>query len=242
MTPDEGYVLESLKVTDADGVEITVTGSGDTYTFRMPASAVSVEAVFAEDSTEEPPVSEPLPFTDVSETAWYYDDVRYAYENGLMTGTAETAFSPSEETDRAMIVTILWRLEGSPESAGAGFDDVTAGAYYADAVAWASENSIVEGYEDGNFRPSNVITREELATIIYRYAAFKGYDMTASADLSSFTDADQISSYALSALRWANAEGLVNGVGGNLIDPKGSAQRSQVAAIFSRFCQNIAEL
>lgn len=242
VTPDEGYVLESLKVTDADGDEITVTGSGDTYTFRMPASAVSVEAVFAEDSTEEPPVSEPLPFTDVSETAWYYDDVRYAYENGLMTGTAETAFSPSDETDRAMIVTILWRLEGSPESAGAGFDDVAAGAYYADAVAWASGNGIVEGYEDGNFRPSNVITREELATIIYRYAAFKEYDMTASADLSSFTDADQISSYALSALRWANAEGLVNGVGGNLIDPKGSAQRSQVAAIFSRFCQNIAEL
>ena len=102
---------------------------------------------------------------------------------------------------------------------------MTAAAYYADAVASA-----------------NVNTREELATIIYRYAAFKGYDMTASADLSSFTDADQISSYALSALRWANAEGLVNGVGGNLIDPKGSAQRSQVAAIFSRFCQNIAEL
>lgn len=144
-----------------------------------------------------------------------------------------------------MIVTILYRLEGSPdienEIWGYPFKDVDANAYYAEAVYWARMNGIVAGYSDELFGPDDIITREQMATILYRYAQDKGYDTTAKADLSKYADAAQVGSYAVDAIRWANAEGLVNGTSDTTLTPKGSATRAQVAVILTRFCQNIAQ-
>lgn len=180
-----------------------------------------------------------IPFTDVKKTDWFYEAVQYAYENDMMSGTGDTTFSPSTTTTRGMIVTILHRMEGKPSAAGETFTDVAAGQYYADAVAWASANGIVSGYGNGKFGPNNTITREQFAAIVYRYANLKGYDTTARADLSKFSDAGDISDYAVDALAWANAVGLVNGTSDTTISPTGSATRAQAAAILSRFCKEV---
>ena len=179
-------------------------------------------------------------FSDVKTSDWFYDDVRYVCENGLMNGTGSGTFSPKATTTRGMIVTILHRLSGEPAVSGAcPFGDVAAGKYYEKAITWAAENKIVSGYTDGTFGPDNAITREQLAAILYRYATFCGYAVTASAEISRFADAGTVGSYALTAMKWASAEGLINGSGSKL-DPKGSATRAQVAAILARFCKNIA--
>ena len=182
-----------------------------------------------------------LPFTDVGPGDWFLENVKYVYEKGLMNGTSDTTFSPKKTTNRAMIVTILHRLEGTPApDAQAPFTDVPAGQYYAEAVAWAAANGIVNGTSDTTFAPLNNITREQMAAILYRYAQYKEYDVSGSADLSAFTDAASISDYAVSALQWAVDAGLINGKGNGILDPKGSATRAEVSAILSRFCENIA--
>ena len=182
-----------------------------------------------------------LPFTDVGPGDWFLENVRYVYEKGLMNGTSDTTFSPKKTTNRAMIVTILHRLEGTPApGAQAPFTDVPAGQYYAEAVAWAAANSIVNGTGDAAFSPLNNLTREQMAAILYRYAQYKNYDVSGSADLSAFADAASISDYAVSALQWAVDAGLINGKGNGILDPKGSATRAEVSAILSRFCENIA--
>ena len=182
-----------------------------------------------------------LPFTDVGPGDWFLENVRYVYEKGLMNGTGETTFSPQQTTNRAMIVTILHRLEGTPApGAQAPFTDVPADQYYAEAVAWAAANSIVNGTSETTYAPLNNITREQMAAILYRYAQYKNYDVSGSADLSAFTDAASISDYAVSALQWAVDAGLINGKGNGILDPKGSATRAEVSAILSRFCENIA--
>ena len=173
--------------------------------------------------------------------AWYYDAVQYVYENGMMNGISETAFGPDVTTSRAMIVTILYRLENEPETPAAGFTDVAAGTYYADAVAWAAANGIVTGVSETVFAPDNAITREQMAAILYRYAQFKGWDVTAGSGLSAYADASRISVYAVEAMRWANAEGLITGVTDTALEPQGSATRAQVATILMRFCENIAK-
>ena len=181
--PDEGYELDSLVVTDKDGKEIALTEKDGKYTFVMPQSKVTVTAAFAEvQETEEPAA---LPFTDVDPASGYYEAIRYAYENNLMNGTSATAFSPNGTTSRAMIVTILYRLEGQPAVAAGSFTDVAAGQYYTSAVAWASQNGIVEGYGNGAFGPNDAITREQLAVILYRYAQYKGYAVSAGAATSA---------------------------------------------------------
>lgn len=182
-----------------------------------------------------------LPFTDVGPGDWFLENVKYVYEKGLMNGTSDTTFSPKKTTNRAMIVTILHRLEGTPApGAPAPFTDVPAGQYYAEAVAWAAANSIVNGTSETTYAPLNNITREQMAAILYRYAQYKNYDVSGSADLSAFTDAASISDYAVSALQWAVDAGLINGKGNGILDPKGSATRAEVSAILSRFCENIA--
>ncbi len=182
-----------------------------------------------------------LPFTDVGPGDWFLENVRYVYEKGLMNGTGDTTFSPKKTTNRAMIVTILHRLEGTPApDAQAPFTDVPAGQYYAEAVAWAAANSIVNGTGENTYAPLNNITREQMAAILYRYAQYKNYDVSGSADLSAFADAASISDYAVSALQWAVDAGLINGKGNGILDPKGSATRAEVSAILSRFCENIA--
>lgn len=238
--PDEGYQVGKVTVTKSNGDTVRVTDKGNgVYTFTMPGSKVSVDVTFA------PEGQWTNPFVDVAEDAWYYDAVKYVNENGLMAGTSANTFAPDRTTTRGMIVTILYRLEGSPdienEIWGYPFKDVDANAYYATAVYWARMNGIVAGYSDELFGPDDIITREQMATILYRYAQYKGYDTTAKADLSRYTDAAQVGSYAVDAIRWANAEGLVNGTSATTLTPKGSATRAQVAVILTRFCQNIAK-
>lgn len=183
-----------------------------------------------------------LPFTDVASGSWYYDSVAYVYEQGLMGGTGEGRFSPDLTTSRAMIVTILYRLEGSPAvSGGASFADVTAGQWYSDGVAWASANGIVTGYSNGSFGPDDTITREQMAAILYRYARYKGYDLSAQAALDGYADAAQVSAYAADAMKWAVGSGLITGTSGTTLSPDGSATRAQAAVILARFCQTLAQ-
>lgn len=244
VTPDEGYVLDNLTVTSSNGSEISLTDAGDgEYTFTMPDSAVTVAATFREDTGENPENPEDgMPFADVAEEDWFYDAVSYVYEQGLMNGTSDTAFEPDLTTTRGMIVTILYRLEESPAVTGtSSFADVAAGQYYADAVAWAAANDIVTGYDVYTFGPDDTITREQMAAILYRYADYKGYDVTATADLSAYTDADDISTWAQTAMGWANAEELITGVTTTTLEPAGSATRAQVAAILMRFCETVVQ-
>lgn len=180
------------------------------------------------------------PFTDVSVDDWYYDEVQYVYENDLMKGTSTTTFSPDVTVNRAMMVTILYRLEGAPAVSTTGsFTDVSAEQYYADAVEWAKENEITAGYGNGMFGPNDLLTREQMATFFYRYAEFKGYDVSASADLSDYTDLATVGSYAIDAFKWTNANGLIKGTTTTTLSPKGDATRGQLAVILHRFCENI---
>ena len=198
-----------------------------------------------EEIKENPSTGFENPFTDVSESDWFFNDVKFVYQNGLMNGTSATTFSPEGTTSRGMIVTILWRMAGSPDMEdkiwGYPFADVDATAYYGTAVYWARLNGIAGGYDNATFGPNDPITREQMAAILYRYAQYKGYDVSAKADLNKFTDADEISNYALEALQWANAEGLINGKGDGVLDPKGQATRAEAAAILMRFNEVVAE-
>ena len=178
------------------------------------------------------------PFTDVSEKDWFYGDVMFVCENGLMLGTSKTLFSPYGMATRGMIATILWRMEGSPAPKGKnGFTDVEAGKWYADAVTWTAENGIFAGYGKDKFGPDDPITREQLAAIFYRYADYKGYDLTAKGNLDTFKDADKITDYAKTAMQWAVSSGLVKGKSGNLLDPQGTATRAEIAAMLHRFIE-----
>ena len=237
VTPDEGYELVMLTVIDSDGNEIV----GKDGSYIMPKSDVMVAAVFAKTETEPEPEPEiPFPFGDVNKSDWFYDDVKFVFENKLMNGVTADTFEPGLTTTRGMIVTVLYRLAGEPEVTGkADFDDIASGSYYEKAVIWASENGIVNGYGDGKFGPNDEVTREQLAAILCRYAKLMGIDTTKSADLSAFKDADKVSSWAAEALGWANANKLINGIGGGLLDPAGKATRAQVAAILHRFVENI---
>ena len=184
-----------------------------------------------------------LPFIDVAEQDWFYDDVLYVYENGLMRGTGSDTFSPMASTTRAMIVTVLYRMEGEPESGDNIFDDVAEGEYYTDAVAWAAENGIVNGYGDGKFGPNDNITREQLAAILYRYSAYKGYDVTVgeNTNILSYGDIAELSDYAFTAMQWACGAGLINGMGDGTLAPKSNASRCQIAAVLHRFCESVEE-
>ena len=189
----------------------------------------------------EAPVSG-LPFGDVKSADWFYNDVKYVYEKGMMAGTAADVFAPNATTTRAMIVTILYRLEGSPAVTGtSAFVDVPAGQWYTDAVNWAAANQIVKGTSATTFAPNASITREQMAAILYRYAQYKGYDVTKKADLSGYSDNGQVSAYAKDALAWANAAKLINGVTNTTLAPQGNATRAQVSAILHRFCDGVVK-
>lgn len=181
----------------------------------------------------------PLPFEDVSPDDWFYSAVQYVYQRGMVNGTSATAFSPGRTVTRGMIVTILHRLEGSPGAAASGFSDVAADQWYADAVNWAAANGIVNGYSSERFGPNDTVTREQLATILYRYVGTKGIDRSVTEDLSAFTDQSAVSSYAVEAMRWAVDSGLIKGVGNGVLSPRGSATRAQAATILMRLCENV---
>lgn len=223
-------------VTAEDGV---TTAS---YTVTVTTAALPTPIKPAVDNTKPASDSKPkLPFTDVSTSDWFYSDVMFVYENGLFSGTDSRSFSPNASMTRAMLVTVLYRLEGEPASTGSSsFSDVCSGSYYEKAVAWAAANGIVTGTGSTSFSPDAKVTREQLAAILYRYAQYKKLDTDAGAKLDSFSDAGNVSGYASEALSWAVSEGLINGASGRLM-PKGDATRAQVAAILHRFVENVMD-
>ena len=223
-------------VTAEDGV---TTAS---YTVTVTTAALPTPIKPAVDNTKPASDSKPkLPFTDVSTSDWFYSDVMFVYENGLFSGTDSRSFSPNASMTRAMLVTVLYRLEGEPVGTGSSsFSDVRSGSYYEKAVAWAAANGIVTGTGSTSFSPDAKVTREQLAAILYRYAQYKKLDTDAGAKLDSFSDAGNVSGYASEALSWAVSEGLINGASGRLM-PKGDATRAQVAAILHRFVENVMD-
>lgn len=235
--PDTGFALESLTVLDSRGNEIALTDKGDgKYTFTMPASRVTVEASFT---------PAPLPFEDVAPGAWYESAVRYAYFHNIMEGMRETEFAPATALTRAMAVQILYNLEGQPdlsdENLGYSYEDVDAQAWYGDAVYWARITGVATGYGDGTFQPGDSITRQEFAQMLYNYAKYKGYDLTAAGALSQFPDSESVADWAEAAMRWANGNQLINGHDDGTIDAAGIGTRAQAASILMKFDQNLAE-
>ena len=199
-----------------------------------------------EEIKENPSTGFENPFTDVSESDWFFNDVKFVYQNGLMNGTSATTFSPEGTTSRGMIVTILWRMAGSPDMEdkiwGYPFADVDATAYYGTAVYWARLNGIAGGYDDATFGPNAPINREQMAVMMYRYAQYMGYDTTQGGmAIREYADYGQVSSYALEAMDWANATGIVTGTSESTLSPQGQATRAQAAAMFTRFCEQYAE-
>ena len=224
--PDTGYKVKDVKV---NGKSV---GAVKTYTIDKLTVSTRIEVEFTNGK---------LPFTDVRESDWFYEDVVFAYENGLFAGTSDTTFSPNASMTRAMLVTVLYRLEGQPAVNGrSGFSDVQYNGYYEDAVTWAADNGIVNGTSTSTFSPNVNVTREQMAAILYRYAQYKKYNTAASSGLNGFTDHASVSGYAAASLEWAVAEKLVNGSAGKLM-PTGNATRAQVAAILHRFVENVAK-
>lgn len=231
VTPDEGYELAALTVTDKNGNDVALTNNGDgTYTFKMPASKVTVKATFIKDIVT-------LPFTDVSEGDWFYDPVCYVYSQGLMTGTSATTFEPNISLSRAMLVAVLHRLEGSLAASAGDFTDVADGDWYAQAVNWAASVGVVNGFDDGTFQPNAAITREQMAAILRNYAAYKGLDVSASGSLSTFTDAASVSDWAKESVEWAVGSGLLGGYEDSTLQPQGTTTRAEVASVLQRYLE-----
>ena len=237
VSPDDAYKLDGLSVT-AHGKDVELTANGDgIFSFTMPSADVKISATFAKDpdwtEPEEPATDVSEIFIDVAPNAWYKDAVQYAYDNGLMTGVSDTEFAPEQTTTRAMIVSMLARLENVTSAEDAGFADVGAGDWYATAVNWAASAGVVSGTGDGNFSPNAAITREQFAAMLMNYSAWKGEDVSARADLSAYSD--QPSTWAEETMSWVIAEGLISGVTADQLQPQGNATRAQVAAILQRF-------
>ena len=230
ITPNSGYAVEDVLV---DGKSV---GAVTTYTFIKVTAAHTISATFKAVAQ--------TGYTDVDTDDWFYDGVQYVTDKGLMNGTGNGAFSPSRTLTRGMFVTILYRMEGSPvlENYGYPYGDVQADTnVYAPGIYWARANKIVTGYTDDKFGPNDPVTREQMAAILYRYAQYKGYDVSKSADLTGFADANSISGYALTPMQWANAVGLITGTSATTLSPVGNTTRCQAAVIIHRFCENIAD-
>lgn len=243
--PDPGYQVGKVTVTDKKGEMVAIKELGDgKYSFTMPATQVKIDVQFVEKAEQTIPVTpQETPvteyFQDVKDTDWFVDAIQYVYDNDLMIGIDRDTFAPGLPTSRCMFVTILYRLEKKPATSATQFTDVASEKYYADAVAWAAENGIVNGYGDGTFRPNAALTREQLATILYRYASLKGYDIGEKADLNEFPDKSLISAYAYRPLEWANAVGIMNGTDWGGLYPGGYAIRAEVAAVLERFMEAV---
>ena len=235
VTPDEGWELDTLSVTDNRGTELDVKYEGDSvYSFKMPARRVEIQVSFREI----PPES--LPFTDIADNAWYADAVRYVYKHGLMAGTSATTFAPDVTTSRSMIATILWRMAGSPVvNYAMNFADVPQDQWYSEAIRWAASEGIASGY--GNtFGTHDPITREQLAVMLYQFAQARGYDVSVgeNTNILSYTDVSDVAEYAIPAMQWACGAGIISGTGdGSTLTPQGQATRAQAAVMLTRFCE-----
>ena len=236
--PDEGFEVDEILVKDEDGNEIEVTQNPDgTYTFTQPDGKVTVTVTFRCDGGELCPGHH---LTDVRKDAWYHAAVDYVVEQGIMEGMSETEFSPNTEVTRAQAVQILYNLEGQPTVDGDNeFTDVF--GWYEAAVTWAAQTGVATGYGDGTFQPGDSITRQEFAQMLYNYAKYKGYDLTAEGDLSQFPDSGSVADWAEAAMSWANGNELINGHDNGTIDAGGTAIRAQAASILMKFDQNLVE-
>ena len=234
----------SPNITFNDGNQIPQLGYGVWQVEDDVAEKVVVQALDAGyrhvDTAKiygnEAGVGRALAESDVDENDWFYDEVVYVYENGLMNGVENNQFAPNTATNRAMLATILYRLAGEPAVSGdLPFTDVESGTWYTDAVLWAAQNGIVNGLGENTFAPMNTLTREQLVTMLYRYAEAEGYDVSAAADLSGYPDADKVQTYAQEAMSWAVGAGLLQGRDGGLLAPAGQSTRAELATILSRF-------
>lgn len=228
ITPNDGYEIKDVLV---DGISVGAAGA---YTFKNVKNAHTITASFAEKKMVNP-------FSDVGNSDWFYDSIMYAYKNGLMNGTASHTFSPNGDMTRGMFVTVLYHLSGDTGNYTNGFTDVPSGEWYESAVAWAAKNEVVGGVGDSKFAPDNGVTREQLAALLYNYAKYKGYDVSAggNTNILSYKDALDISDYAYPALQWACGAGIMNGDSGYL-RPNRPATRAQAAAMLERFVENVA--
>jgi hypothetical protein len=234
-----------VSVTDLDGNALALTDNGDgTYSFIQPTGRVIITVTYVKNAcggtaADNCPSAQ---FTDLDTTQWYHLYTDYVIEKGLMDGTGDAIFSPNGTLTRAQVVTVLWRLEGTPLTDGAtAFDDVDIAQWYGDAIRWAAGEKIVEGYSDTRFGPNDPITREQLAAILWRYAQYKGYDVSGGqdVDLSVFDDADAISAYAYPAFQWAYGAGIIEGDSAKTLNPTGDASRCAFAAMITRFLENL---
>lgn len=249
--PDNGYVVDKVVVEDEDGDKLDVTEKSDNkYTFEMPNGDVTVTVTFKEDTSsdedeeetkdEETTDETALGFLDVSRNDWFYSAVEYVVNHDVMSGVSDSSFAPNATLTRGMLVQTLYNLEDRPDNNGINiFTDVTTDAWYTDAVIWANNENIVSGMGEGIFAPNAEITREQMALMLYNYAQCKGYDVSASAELSAFTDGADVSSWASHAVQWAVAEGLMSGMGNGTLAPQGTATRAEVSSIMMRFMENI---
>ena len=248
-TPDSGNLLTYLRVSDSRGNRISLSYVWkNVYSFTMPASYVTIQSVFvptwlavigALDILTSDDTSNDFPFTDVALGTWYYEAVEFVYDYGYMDGVSATRFDPDGALSRGMLAKVLYNVEEEQRDFPTEFSDVPNSAWYADAVNWAAANNIVKGYGKDKFGPEDLVTREQMAAILYRYAELKGYDMSARADLSGYKDADKISSWAKDAMSWAVGNYLISGKGGKTLDPTGTATRAEVAQIVMWFCGNV---
>ena len=235
-TPNTGYKVKSVTVVDKynDSIKVYESSTANRYYFTMPDSNVTVNVEFT-------PRVMSNPFTDVRSTDWFYDAVNYVYSEGIMDGTSVYMFSPNNATSRGMLVTILWRLAGEPVVTGTSFSDVSSSAYYYYAVLWASKYGIVDGLGNNMFGPDQAITREQFAVILYRYAQHCGYSTSANSTLVGYADSNKISSYALTAMRWACGAGLFEGDERANLNPQGQTTRAAAAKLLMTFQENVAK-
>lgn len=240
-------VVQSGTARDAVTLEIYANG-GDTVTsvWYADSDTPSVSSANSDltewylSDTSEP--TDSLPFTDVKSTDWFYSAVQYVYGNNIMTGTSASTFAPNAMVERSQVVQMLYNLEGQPTVTGnSGFSDIKSGDWYSKAVIWAERTGVVDGYENNTFRPGKAVSREEFAQMLYNYAVYKGYDLSAAANLARFPDGKNVSAWAEKAMRWANGNELINGHDDGRLDPRGTAIRAQAASILMRFDQNLVK-
>lgn len=257
ITPDKGYEVDKIEIVDDEGDKIDakkVEDKDNKYTFRMANCDVTVTVTFKEegkttedtdkeeDKDNETTENTDLNFTDVSSSDWFFKGVEYVVDKGIMSGVSENQFDPSGKLTRAMLVQMLYNMESRPAcDAENAFIDVPVGQWYTDAVIWANDAKIVSGMGEGLFAPNMEITREQMVAMLYNYAKYKGYDVTASADLSTFADNASVSAWAQPAMQWAVAEGYISGMGDNQLAPQGTATRAEIASVIMRFMEATAE-
>lgn len=236
--PEYGYRLDLITVTSASGKKLSLSAAGENqYSFTMNHTDVTITASFLPLQIP----AERVSFSDVSDSAWYKDAVYYVADKGIMSGTGTDTFGPDETLTRAMTAQILYAMEGKPNIGSINFGDVTYEDWYCDAVAWASAKQIMTGYEEGRFGPDTLVTREQVALILFNYANLHSYDTRASGDLSAFSDRDSISSWAKKAMPWAVGAGILSARDDNLLEPGAPATRAEIAQSLMQFCEHVAK-